>query len=391
MQKASSREALDAIKASLLAIRPEIEQSVFTRVYGVADPTETPDPQYLVGLKAAVFAAIDYGFAALEGGSVRAQPVPVELLVQARLAARNGVSLDTVLRRYFGGYTVFRDALVEEAARIEGLSAEELNQLLRDQAAAFDALLAAVSEEHSREEAARIVSAEGRRVNLVERLLAGEPVDDRELAYDLGGQHLAVVGTGPEAGASMRTLLEPLEARLLQVRPHEEAGWLWLGSRRPLDPEELKEVCNSKRPAGLCLGIGEPGEGLQGWRLSHWQAAAALGVALEDSEPVTRYAEVALVASIVKDRVLSASLRRLYLAPLERARDGGEAARETLRAYFSAGQNLSSAASLLGIHRRTVAARLQAVEEQIGKPLGVFAVEIELALRLAEHDSLGVG
>jgi hypothetical protein len=369
-----------------------MEQAILARVYGVADPTETADPQYVIGLKAAVVAAIEYGFAALEGGSARTQPVPPQLLVQARMAARNGVSLDTVLRRYVGGYTVLRDLLVEKGGGIEGLGPEAVNELARDQAAAFDRLLAAVSEEHSREATARVVSAEGRNVNLVERLLAGEAAEIGALRYDVAGsQHLAVVAIGPMPGDSLRELFEPLQTRLLQVRPHEETSWVWLGGRRRLDPAELKRLCSAGRKAGLRLGIGEPGVGLAGWRLSHWQAAAAVAVASEDAEAVTRYAEVSLLASMLKDRVLSASLRQLYLVPLAEERDGGRAARETLRAYFSTGQNLSSAASLLGVNRRTVARRLHAIEEVIGMPLRSFAVEIELALRLAEHDARAVG
>ena len=72
------------------------------------------------------------------------------LLAQARLDARDGVPLDTVLRRYFAGNAVFGDFLVEEAERAE-VPSSALRRLLAAQATLVDRLLAAVSAEHARE------------------------------------------------------------------------------------------------------------------------------------------------------------------------------------------------------------------------------------------------
>ena len=52
-------------------------------------------------------------------GECHAPDVPPALLAQARLDVRDGVSLDTVLRRYFAGNALFEDFLVEEAERAE--------------------------------------------------------------------------------------------------------------------------------------------------------------------------------------------------------------------------------------------------------------------------------
>ena len=117
------------------------------------------------------------------------------------------------------------------------------------------------------------------------------------------------------------------------------------------------------------MTIGEPGEGLSGWRLSHRQAKAALQVAERRGQAVLRYADVALLASVLRDDLLVTSLRQLYLEPLERARDGGKAARETLRAYFAAERNVSSTAAVLGVDRRTVTNRMRAIEELFDRPL----------------------
>jgi DNA-binding PucR family transcriptional regulator len=128
--------------------------------------------------------------------------------------------------------------------------------------------------------------------------------------------------------------------------------------------------------------VGEPGEGLAGWRFSHRQAKAALPIAERGGEAIVRYAEVALLASVSRDDLLAGSLRQLYLEPLEAARDRGKAARDTLRAYFAAERNVSSTAAALGVDRGTVTNRLRAVEDLIGRPLKEVATELETALRL---------
>jgi DNA-binding PucR family transcriptional regulator len=97
---------------------------------------------------------------------------------------------------------------------------------------------------------------------------------------------------------------------------------------------------------------------------------------------VVRYADVALLAAVAGDDLIAGSLRQLYLAPLERARDGGKVSRETLRAYFAAERNVSSTAAALGVDRRTVRNRLGAIEDLLGRPLKGAEADLEIALRL---------
>jgi DNA-binding PucR family transcriptional regulator len=79
-------------------------------------------------------------------------------------------------------------------------------------------------------------------------------------------------------------------------------------------------------------------------------------------------------------------LRRNYLAPLESDRDGGTAAKNTLRAYFAAAGNVSSSAAALGVSRQTVRSRVTAIEDRLGRPLETASAEIQTALRLDEID-----
>ncbi len=386
----SVERARAGLSSRLLCRRAEIEQATLNRVYSISDPTIASDPAYLDGLRTAVSAALDYGLAAIEQGEERAPPVPPALLAQARVAARNGVSLETMLRRYLAGYTLLGDFLVDEAQHDRLTRGATLRRLLRGQAVIFDRLLAIVSEEYGREAETLLESSEWRQAERVERLLAGELLEMSELKYDFDAQHLGLVATGPGAGDTVRGLAGAVDCRLLLVPRSEERVWAWLGSRRRLELDDLKQIVPATAPAEAALAIGEPGKGLAGWRLTHRQACAALPVALRSSERVVRYGDVALLASTLKDDLLASSLRQLYLAPLERDRDGGTAARKTLRAYFAADRNSASAASALGVTRQTVNNRLRAVEELLGRPLNACANELLTALRLEELARTGV-
>jgi len=264
-----------------------------------------------------------------------------------------------------------------------GYGGAELQRLLRSQGT-LDRLLAAVSEEHGRETRERPTSTEERRAERIERLLGGEALDTSELGYELEGHHVGVLARGPGTHGTLKSLASSLDRRLLAVRYGEETTWGWLGGRRPFEAEELVCQVKARWPKECALALGEPGEDIAGWRLTHRQAKAALTVALHGDEPVVRYADVALLTAVLKDELLVASLRKMYLEPLEGERDGGEVAKETLRAYFDAGCNVSSAATVLGVHRDTVAKRLRAIEATIRRSAAACGPELETALRLAQ-------
>jgi hypothetical protein len=361
---------------------PEVQAAVATRVHAISDPRSVADPSYLQGLEEAVSAAIEYRLAVLESAERSVPPPPPVLLAQARLDARDGVPLDTVLRRYFAGNALFGDFLVEEAERA-GVSSAALRRLLAAQATVADGLLATVSAEHAREAGLRPGNAAERRRECVKRLLAGELVDRSQLAYDLDASHLAVIAKGEGGEELLRDLATRFGRRLLAVRREEEPVWAgWLGGQSPLAAADAASVLVDGIPERVIVTLGEPGEGLAGWRLSHLQAKAALPIAERGEGRVLRYADVAVLATVARDDLLADSLRQIYLAPLERARDGGAGARETLRAYFAAERNVSSTAAALGVDRRTVSNRLGAIEALLGRRLKGSLADLEIALRL---------
>jgi hypothetical protein len=377
-------ESRGLLAARLRERSPELRAAVAARVRAFDDPAAVPDPAYREGLEAALPAAVEYAIACLEAGDGRRPEVPVEVLAQARLDARDHVPLDTATRRYLAVSALVGDFLAEEAERAE-VSGTTLRRLLATQATRLDGMLAAAGAEHAREVRNRPTTAAERRRECVKRLLAGELVDRAELGYDLDGEHVALMAKGDAAKELLRELASRLDRRLLAVRREEEPLWAaWLGGRRPMATEEVVRALGEMALEGVVLTLGEPAEGLEGWRFTHAQAKAALPIADGGAPPVVRFVDVAVEAAIVRDELIAISLRRRYLEPLESSRDGGELARRTLRTYFAAERNVSATAAALGVDRRTVRNRLAAIEELLGRPLNGSAADMEIALRLGD-------
>lgn len=370
----------------LAARRAEIEDVAMARVYAVADPATTGDPGYVAGLREAVGSAIDY---ALEGiDASEPPPVPPALLYQARYAARSGVPLDAVLRRYCAGHSLLGEFLMREAEQGGEGATSELQRALRREAALLDRLLGAVTEAYSEASQRRPRDGQERMAGQVRRLLAGELLEAHGLDYALEGWHLAAIARGPGSRAALRSLAASIGRRVLVVNGGGGEVWAWLGGRERLSAPQLLEAAQQSWPAGLVLAVGEAGEELAGWRRSHRQALAALPVAVRGGARQLHYADVALLAAALADVVLGETLRE-FLAPLESERDGGEATRRTLNAYMEAGSNVSATAASLGVSRKTVTVRLRTIEERLGRPVEAYGPELQTAVRLAEFSLAG--
>lgn len=358
--------------------RPEIEEAILARSRSIADPSAVADPEYAQHLKGAVHVALEHALTVLEGATKPSDPLPAELVAQARLAARNAVPLDAVLLRYLAGHSLLSDFVLQEG----GASLAELRLALRAQTRLLERVVAAVTDAYRREVEQRHRGADHRRTEQVKRLLAGKPHDIAELRYELELWHLGVVASGTGAVRALRELATGLDRVLLTARPGGQEIWAWLGGHRRLEAKEVLERARAHSPPELMIAIGEPRRGVSGWRVTHRQARAALPVAMRGAHRIVRYSEVALLASVLGDEVLTSTLLELYLAPLAAERDGGAVLRETLRAYFAAARSVSSAAAALGVSRQTVNSRLHVVEERIGRQLDTCTTELQTALRL---------
>jgi hypothetical protein len=378
--------ARQRIARSLWARQREIEEEVLTRIEAIPGSAKVADPEYIQGQRAAIAAAIGYGIGVIERDDAFPPAVPAVLLTQARLAVRNSVPFETVARRYASGYTLLVDLLLDEIESAGLYREAGLKGLARTQGALLDGLLAAVATEYEQERV-RPVTQEMRRSALVRRLLAGESLDTSILRYEFDAFHIAAIASGAGATTAIKGLAKALDCVPLVVSNGDGATWAWLGRRSRHDLDQLTQLVASRWPSRTSLVIGEPGQGISGWRRTHQQAAAALVVAMAKPGTLIRYADYELLSAAAKDPLLAHSLRENYLEPFASERDGGAALRDTLRAYFAVERNGVSAAAALKVTRQTVKNRLDAVEARIGRPVTECSAEMETALRLEELEA----
>jgi hypothetical protein len=374
------KRALRRVRERLLSRRLEVEQTILARIVEVS-PAEISHGEIVARLQRTVSVGVSHGISNLESHEEDPAPLPAELSSHTRHAARTGIALDLFLRNCFMVHAVLFDFIMQVAAE-EEIEASALRRMLRGQSSAFEQLLGVVVAEYEQERGARRPASDGRQVALVRGLLAGADADPGELAYELRDWHIGAIANGQDAERILRDLATAADRRLLLVRPELGTIWAWFGGRRRTEMARLAGQISLADSGDAIVALGEPARGVSGWRLTHQQANVAFGIARRGDNPIVRYADVGLLASISQDHLLASSLHEMYIAPLSAGRDRGARLRETLRAYFSAGRNVSSAASALGVSRQTVGNRLRIVEERLGRTLETCAPEVEVALRL---------
>lgn len=368
--------------------RSEVVQAIDASIRGEEfDRTGIDDPEYTEGLREAVRAAVDYVLTGIGRPEGLSESVPHAVMVQAGRAARIGVSLGTVLRRYIAGHRLLGEFVAEEAERI-GLDSNgsALHYLRRTQEALLERIAAAIEREYLQE--FEQVGRSRHRLEVVKTLLCGDsvgPADMAALDYELDAfWHLGLIVSGPRAHDAIRGSNVRSGHKLLRVSCDKETMWAWIGGPGKLADADLQRVLPATL-ADVALAVGEPARGVEGWRQTHRSARMAHLVAqCRRCGGLTRYWDVALEATALHDEVLAQVLVERYLSPLDDGRGGGSVRRRTLRAIFEAEHNVSSAASKLGVDRSTVRRRLEDVERRLGYRLHEHRPEIEIALRIEE-------
>jgi AcrR family transcriptional regulator/DNA-binding HxlR family transcriptional regulator len=152
-----AREELEwaraGVVARLRARRAEIDDAIFARVRDLApDAVGLADPEYVAGLRAAIAAAVDFVLDGLERGEESGLATPSAVVVQARRAARVGVGVDTVLRRYVAGLAVLEDFIMQEVDH-SALQSQRtaLRRVLEASASLLDRLIHSVTSAYMQE------------------------------------------------------------------------------------------------------------------------------------------------------------------------------------------------------------------------------------------------
>jgi hypothetical protein len=370
------------LAARLRARRGELEEAMIARLSAMPALVDEEDADYAVCLRTALSAGIEDAAHGIEVGEPWRGSWPPGAADYVRRVARRGIGLDIALRRLAAFESLLTEFLMEEAA---GVPTDAQRSILRTRGIHFDRLLALFAEEYRREEERLESSTEHGRAESIKQLLHGAPATGHELGYELDDWHLGMIVTGPQVGRVVRGLEDRMGCPSLSVSIDEYVTWVWLGGRRRLAANDLERPWKLLRAKEVSLAVGEPGPGIEGWRLTHQQARAAQWVALRRPGALTRYTGDLLLAAALKDSVLARSLRETFLIPLSTAGDGA-LERATLRAYFDAGCNAATAAAALGVDRHTVQRRLRRIEQRLERWIPECRAELELALRLEELD-----
>lgn len=172
-------------------------------------------------------------------------------------------------------------------------------------------------------------------------------------------------------------------------------AWAWLpfGRRRTgLDTADLDKV---ELDAGVRIAVGLPGNGLNGFRRSHQQAAAAYFVATvpgsPSARPIVGFGDpgVAVVSLLAKD--LDSTRAWVHEVLGELAQDTKQAAvlRETLSTYYATGESHLHTAQQLTLHRNTVKYRINKALNATRSGGGNHRDKLDIALALQVCRFLG--
>jgi hypothetical protein len=380
------------VERTLRELAGRLEDEIDELVETLVPRTRAEVPDFDVGsrpeLRDAERASIYGNIRAVLGalGGDRTQPdAPAEAMEEARITARAGVPLESLLHTYRVGHAVIWERALDIAEELapDGRSRHAVMKIgSRWLFSYVDSLAGHVTKEYTRERDRIMRSSIERRVQLVRDILDGATIDAGELGYDLDAEHLALVVQGPGAETWLDELANRLQRRSLTIAVSDQVVWAWLGAQRELGAEDWRLLANVSVSEGTCAAVGEPRWGAAGFRQSHTEALAAHQVGQRLGTLITRYDDVTLEAALLTDEGVARRLVEHELGPLALDDEHAAKLRTTLDAYLRTGQNASAAAAMLNVSDRTVAYRIRTIEDLLGRSVAARSTELATALRL---------
>src|SRR6266516_8070301 len=330
---------------------------------------------------------------------------PAMAVEYARRQAQRGMPLTVLLRAYRVGHTCFTDWLLRELAR-QTDDAHMITAATLGMSQIVAGYIDQTSEEivaaYARERESWLRSRSAARAARIRDLLSGARIDLRAaeatLGYRLRQYHAGVVcwtDDAPDAVDNITRLERAIRAIAELVAgssdpvfiPRDESSaWAWL----PLGIRDTF-TCPAASTAGvdgdIHCAFGDAAKGTAGFRLTHEQAVAAQAVAMAGGSAVPRavtFGEVAPVAMMLGSAELLRAWVRSTLAGLAVDDEHHARLRDTLLVFLESGGSYKTAAERLMLHKNTVQYRIRKAKESLGRPVGEYQHDVELALR-ASH------
>lgn len=241
----------------------------------------------------------------------------------------------------------------------------------------IDETAALYSEEAARLFEGRVVS----RRQLVDRILAGNPVDKAVASANLGikegANHYGFIAWTPKTSqhlldfgaftAAFKRTFEPWS--VLTVPAEKEAIWLWVsGSTLELANVVAKVHGLVKTTPEVAVAIGGKGNGQSGFRMTHKMARAArtYGEFNLGAERVYTFRDTALMSLLTADPEAARWFVQQEIGPLLGSDQNLSDLRTTLLTLIQHGGRLIDTAETLFVHRNTVTYRLRRIRELLG-------------------------
>ena len=332
---------------------------------------------------------------------------PTAALEHARRLAQRGTDVDELVRAYRVGHQGVLKLILDEvrAAQLE----TELGWRVFEEIAAssftyIDRVSHQVVTAYQTERDRWLANRNQMRALRVREVLAGGDLDIDDttdhIRYPLHRLHLALIvwcaekEDGDELDAMERFVADLAAAlgareRPLFVASDRITGWAWI----PLTAGTGDGVVGAirefvrLRPDSPWMTVGNPLDGLPGFRQSHRQAAAARTVAMAPGappRPVTAADEpgLAVAAQFSSDLDQARSWVCHVLGPLASDTDSDERLRDTLRGFLRNSSSFKASADELHLHVNSVKYRVQRAIERRGQPIEDDRIDVEIALLL---------
>ena len=307
-----------------------------------------------------------------------AEPPP-QTIAYARELARRNVPMSELARAYrVGQHVMWRFGVGEIRSRLGDAKAvaAAIEAYTDATFATGEVLMGSALERYMHERDRWVRSADAVRRATVLELLAGTATDagaaGARLGYELRRRHVGFVVWADSEEVALESAAVAFGgpgALVVPLGPSLLAGWC--------APDGLdRDAVTDAR-----LAVGSPADGVEGFRRSHEQALEARRVArLGGLDGIVDYSDVALVALLTKDAEQACAFVTAELGELA----GEQRLAGTVLEVLAAQGSPRRAAARMGLHENTVAKRVRAAEEVLGRPIDERPVETLAALLISQ-------
>lgn len=222
-------------------------------------------------------------------------------------------------------------------------------------------------------------------------VLAGAPIAPQHapsrLGYNLQQTHTAAIiwRDLPESDSTHLDRATEALTRLVRARrplsviAAATTRWVWVPATVPTDLGELDRAVEEIR--GVRIAVGSTGQGIEGFRRSHFDAIATqrLLTRLRSPRRVANFASVELVALVTENTAGADEFIRRTLGGFESASPEMHTA---VRTFLNQRCNASRAAARLFTHRNTLLRHLSRAEQLLPRPLDENSLNVAVALNV---------